>query len=40
MTSSQELNKAQLKPFLMRIWGQQEKENKEKKTEAEGGEGR
>ena len=23
----QELNKAQLKPFLMRIWGQQGKEN-------------
>merc|ERR1719195_2002417 len=33
----QELNKAQLKPFLMRIWGQQESDNKEKGTnDAEG----
>jgi len=35
----QELNKAQLKPFLMRIWGQQENGNKEEKNdeaEAEG----
>ena len=37
----QELNKAQLKPFLMRIWGQQEngngnKEEKNDEAEAEG----
>ena len=33
----QELNKAQLKPFLMRIWGQQEAAGKENNNEPAGG---
>ena len=37
--SLQELNKAQLKPFLMRIWGQQEAAAAGKENNQEAGEG-